>query len=438
VTELFKCHSPKQEQLIFSDSAETYAITGIQWAKTTSGAWWMKRHMLSHTDKSDNFIIAAPTYKILQQSTLPAFLRIMDGFGEYFAGSAEFRMKGGGICFMRTGTEPDSVVGITNVRAVWGDEAGKFSLYFYENLISRASFRQAPALFTSTPYTMNWLYKQVLKPYREGKLKDTLIINARSCDNPYFPMAEYEKRRLSMDPRRFNAIYNGEFEKMQGLVYNCFEEDLHLVKPHTLPVGTKYYAGVDWGTTHPFVISVRAITPGGDHFKVSEYYKTGHTLLDMIAIAERFKQTWDIQTFYCDPSQPGYIEEFNRHGLSAAPAVNDIRKGIDLQYGLMKSGKYKVFYDGTGLNKHFVDELEMYHYPEADDLGPDDADKEQVPVKQDDHAMDAERYVTIMTYHSGIKKLPHVPGLQKREETHEDRVKRLKRKIGSRKTEAWS
>lgn len=396
--------------------------------------------MFTHTEGSDNFIIAAPTYKIMQQSTLPAFLRIMDGFGEYFAGSAEFRMKGGGICFMRTGTEPDSVVGITNVRAVWGDEAGKFGLYFYENLVSRASFKRAPKLFTSTPYTMNWLYKQVLKPYREGKLKDTLIIQAKSCDNPYFPIAEYEKRKLLMDPRRFNAIYNGEFEKMQGLVYDCFDENIHLVQPFALPMGTKYYAGVDWGTTHPFVVSVRAITPGGDHYKVSEYYKTSHTLLDMIEVARRLKQTWDIQTFYCDPSQPGYIEEFNRHGLSAVGAVNDIRRGIDLHYGLMKEGKFKVFWDGKGLNKHFVDEIEMYHYPEADDLGPDDADKEQVPVKQDDHAMDAERYVTIMTYHSGVKKTPTVPGLKKREETNEQRIKRLTRQKsgGNRRTENWS
>lgn len=438
MSDTFNPHSEKQEQLIFSDHDETYAITGIQWAKTTSGAWWMKRHMFQYTDPTDNFIIAAPTYKILQQSTLPAFLRIMDGFGEYKAGPAEFHMKGGGICFMRTGTEPDSVVGITNVRAVWGDEAGKFSLYFYENLVSRASFKRAPKMFTSTPYTMNWLYKQVLKPYREGKLKDTLVVNAKSCDNPYFPMAEYEKRRRTMDPRRFNAIYNGEFEKMQGLVYNCFDEDIHLVQPFQLPIGTKYYAGVDWGTTHPFVVSVRAITPGGDHFQVSEYYKTGHTLIDMLEIAKRLKQVWDIQTFYCDPSQPGYIEEFNRAGLSAQGAVNDIRRGIDLHYGLMKEGRFKLFKDDKDLNKYTIDELELYHYPEADDLGPDDADKEQNPVKQDDHAMDAMRYVTIMTVHSSQKKAPHVPGLQKRAESNEERLKRLKRRNSYNKAENWS
>lgn len=431
----FECHSDKQEQLIFSEYDETYAITGIQWAKTTSGAWWLKRHMFGHTDPYDNFIIAAPTYKILQQSTLPAFLKIMDGLGEYKAGPAEFHMRGGGKCYMRTGTEPDSVVGITNVRAVWGDEAGKFSLYFWENLVARASFKRAPKLFTSTPYAMNWMFKNVLKPYRQGTLKDVLVIQAKSCDNPYFPMEEYERRKATMDPRRFNAMYNGEFEKMHGLVYDCFDEELHSCEPCELPFGTKFYAGVDWGTTHPFVIKVRGITPNNDHFSVSEFYQTGLTLLDMIQAAKRLKQVWDIQCFYCDPAQPGYIEEFNRHGCTAIAADNDIRRGIDLQYSLIKLGKFKFF---KGKNPKTLDEIETYHYGEPKDLGPDDKDIEQNPIKQDDHAMDADRYCTIMTYRSADKKPPHVPGLKPRNESNEQRIKRLKTGKNPRRTENWS
>lgn len=431
----FKCHSDKQEKLIFSEYDETYAITGIQWAKTTSGAWWMKRHMFTHTDPTDNFIIAAPTYKILEQSTLPAFLRIMDGFGEYKAGNAEFKMNGGGTCYMRTGTEPDSVVGITNVRAVWGDEAGKFSLYFWENLLARASFKRAPKMFTSTPYTMNWLHKLVLKPYKEGKRPNTLIIQAKSCDNPFFSMEEYEHRRKTMDQRRFNAMYNGEFEKMHGLVYDCFSDEKNVCPVMQLPIGTKYYAGVDWGTTHPFVITVRAITPTGAHYQVSEFYKTGFTLMDMIQVAQRLKQTWDIQMFYCDPAEPGYITEFNRHGIPAIGADNDIKRGIDLQYSLIKEGKFKVF---EGTSPFTLDEVDSYHYGEPKDLGPDDKDRESGPVDQDNHAMDTWRYVTNETYSIEDKKAPRVPGLERAQESNEARIRRLKKGSKSQSSEKWS
>ena len=36
------------------------------------------------------------------------------------------QIYGGGKVWCRTGTDPDSIVGITNVRAIWGDEAGLF------------------------------------------------------------------------------------------------------------------------------------------------------------------------------------------------------------------------------------------------------------------------------------------------------------------------
>jgi PBSX family phage terminase large subunit len=435
IEDSFRCHSDKQEQLIFSDNKITAAITGIQWAKTTSGAWWMKRKMFEYTSSDDNFLVTAPTYKILKQSTLPAFLKVMTGFGEMKYGDMEFHLYGGGKCYFRTGTEPDSVVGITNVRAVWGDEAGKYSLYFWENLQGRASFKNAPIMLTSTPYAMNWFYKEILKPYKEGKSQDILVIQAKSSDNPYFSVEEYERRKLTMDPRRFNAMYNGEFEKMHGLVYDCFDEATQIIEPIALPQGTKFYGGVDWGYTHPFVIVVRAITPAGEHYQVSEFYKAGLTVSDMIQVAQKFKSVWDIQVFYCDPAQPGHIEEFNRNKCSALPARNDIRKGIDLHYTAIKEHKYKIFKDSS---PHTIDEYNSYHYGEPKDLGPDDKDKEQLPVDQDNHAMDANRYVTIETFHTHPKKAPQVPN-QEREENNEQRIRRLKRGKSDRKrTEIWT
>ena len=73
---LVKAHSEKQERAIFSEKRIVIAATGIQFGKTTIGAVRTKIAMHRFTDKSDNFIIAAPTYKILSQATLPAFLQI--------------------------------------------------------------------------------------------------------------------------------------------------------------------------------------------------------------------------------------------------------------------------------------------------------------------------------------------------------------------------
>lgn len=433
---LFDAHSEKQFDVIASDDDITIAATGIQWGKTASGAMWFKRQLHTYTDPSDNFIITSPDYKTLQQSTLPPFLEAMKGYGTYNKSDAHFKLHRGGNVWVRTATHPDSVVGIPRVRAIWGDEAGKYSLYFWENIEGRAAPMNARILLTTSPYSLNWIWKDLIKPHMAGKRPDVRYIKANSSENPYFNREVFEKRRLTMDPRRFAMMYGGEFGRMSGLVYDCWDDALNIVKPFELPAGTRYFGGIDWGYTEPFVLVVRAITPDGRHYLVSEFYKSGMTISDMIQVAKQKKQTYGIVRFYCDPSQPGSIEEFNRNGLPAQGADNDIRRGVDLHYELIKTRKLKFF---EGAAPHTLDETETYHYPEAKDLKPDEDAKEQNPVGQDDHALDANRYVTIETYRHQIKQSPKTPEesqLKPKDQT--ERLAFLKRAQRIRESESWS
>jgi PBSX family phage terminase large subunit len=400
-------HSQKQEDAIFSDAKITALITGIQFGKSTAGALWLKRYLHTFTDQKDNFLVTAPTYKILNQATLPAFMQYMAGFGEADKQLACFKMHNGGTVWFRTSTDPDSVVGLTNVRAVWGDEAGKYSKYFWDNLQARASFRDCPILLTTSPYSLNWIYKELIK----GRPAHAKIIGAKSCENPYFPMEEWNRRKENMDPRRFSAIYGGEFERMQGLVYDCFTEENHVIEPFSLPVGTLYYAGIDWGFTDPFVLHIRAITPSGQHYVVGEFCKAMLTITDVVTICKQQREIFGIKTFYCDPSQPANILELNRAGCPAVGAVNDIRHGIDLQYELIRSGRFKMFKNAA---PNTLDEFESYHYPEPKELGIDQSSKDMLPVGQDDHCMDAMRYCTVMTQKAHCQRVPMVPSDEKK------------------------
>lgn len=433
---VFRPHSLKQERALKSTNRILMLGSGTQFGKTTVGGLRMKMKMHTHTAKGDNFIITAPTYKILNQSTLPSFLSFMEGYGTYNKKEDVFEMHGGGRAYCRTETDPDSIVGITNVRHIWGDEAGKYGLYFWENMQARADFLGCGIDLTTSPYAMNWIWREIIKPTKKGTRKDVDLIQASSWENPYHSLHKPEAReakRATMDTRRFNMIYGGEWGKMQGLVYDCWDDDENLIAPMQMPTGTKYVAGVDWGFTDPFVLKVRAITPEGMHYGVSETYKTGLTLSMQIEVAKQKHQVFGIKTFYCDPSQPGSIEEFNRNGLTALPADNDIRKGIDMHYELIKLRKYKEF---RGACPYSQDEREAYHYPEPEDLGPDDNQKEQLPVDQSNHTADVDRYITIMTYRSHMKRAPHAPSEEKKIETQEQRLARLKRRRSdSRHTE---
>jgi len=395
-----KPHSEKQDIGIFSDKPIVICATGIQWGKTTAGSLQMFRAMHRHTDETDNFLVVAPTYKIMQQSTLPEFLRVFEGCGSYQKGDAVFNMHGGGTCYFRTGTDADSIVGVTNVRLIWGDEAGKFSLYFWENMQARAAFRKAQIILTTSPYSLNWMYKEYIRPIMKdpGSMPNVELVMAASNENPYFPEDYFEEKKRTMDPRRFQMMFGGQWNRLQGLVYSCFNEEANVVEPMSFPPGTKFYAGIDWGTTHPFVMHIRAIFPDGLQYQVGEHYETGLTISDMVDIAiQKVKLYGKIELFYCDPSAPGYILEFCRAGLSAVGAENDIRTGIDRNVELIKSGRLSFF--GRGMCKHTIDEMEMYRWPDDDDTkGPNVDVKERNPVKQNDHAMDAMRYCSMALY----------------------------------------
>jgi len=404
-------HSEKQQRAIFSDKPIIIAATGIQFGKTTIGALRTKIAMHRFTQRDDAFIVAAPNYKIMSQATLPAFLKIMDGFGEYKEQKAEFHMYNGGICYMRTGTDPDSVVGITNVRHIWGDEAGKYSLYFHENLQARASFKEAPICYTTSPYTLNWVYKDYIRLRMKdpNSLEELELIQARSNENPYFPQKEYERKKASMDPRRFNMIYGGQFSKMEGLVYDNFNEELHICDPIIFGNDTRFIAGVDWGYTAPACIAVLALTPNDGVYLVTEFYKSGQTIGNLVDAAKRLEAIYGIERFYCDPASPANIAEFSKAGMTALPADNDIRPGVDALYELIQTDKFKVF---RGKAPHFIDEISLYHYATDEDIPENKDVKERGPVKQDDHAMDAVRYpvLALKQSHNFRKLSPKVPG----------------------------
>ena len=437
----FKPHSDKQERIIFSDADLTIAATGTQFGKSMSAALWFKRQIHLHTEPTDNFLLLAPTYPIMQQSALPYFLRAMDGYGVHNGSAREFRLHSGGTVYIRTETDPDSIVGVPNVRAYWLDEAGKARLYFWENLQARAASKGARGLLTTSPYSRNWLYRDFVKPKLAGLLEHVEMIQAASWENPYHTLHDPVKRkqmRDSMDPRRFDMIFGGEWGQMIGLVYDCWDDDLNYVDEFALPPGTKFYGGIDWGfNPDPLCIKVRAITPDGRHYGVSEFVKLGMTPSTIVEVAKQKRQVFNVGVFYCDPSQPGMIEELNRAGVPAVPADNDIIRGVGVHYDLIKTRRYKEF---KGACPHSAEEREMYHYPEAKDLKDDQDSKELKPVDKDNHCMDADRYISIMTNRSQTKLTPRSHDDKPREETQEDRLRRLRKgRIGqNRGAENWS
>lgn len=423
----FKPHSDKQEDAIFSTSRITLAATGIQWGKTSVGALRTKIKIHQYTAEDDAFIITAPTYKIMKQSTLPAFLKLMKGYGKYNKTDAQFEVYNGGIVYFRTETDPDSVVGITNVRHIWGDEAGKYSLYFWENLQGRAAFGECNIDLTTSPYSLNWIFKDLIRPHMKNPFssEEFKYIKASSMENPYFPLAEYERQRGKMDERRFRMMFGGEWERMEGLVYDCYEPKENICEWPSKGQGEKVFAGVDWGFTEPFAMCPIAIYPNGERKQLTEVKKARLTLNQIIDVCREKMTTFEIKHFFCGPDQPGYIQALNEAGIPASAADNAVKIGIAKVYEFIKSRKLQ-FVDGQCT--HTLDELETYHYPDPKDIRPDRDIKEDAPVKQNDHMLDALRYCIMSTLGSENARAPRQPGDAPTALTQQQRIARLHKK----------
>ena len=437
---IFEPHSEKQDLAIFNDKRITLCSTGIQWGKTTVGAVVIKILYHQFPGPGENFIVTAPNYKILNQATLPELKKVMKGLGEYKKGDAVFECFSGAKIFCRTSTDPDSIVGITNVRGIWGDEAGLYSYYFWVNILGRSRFKQCRIILTTSLYSYNWVCKDLIRQTERGLRDDVHVCQAESRENPSFPLDEYEKAKKTMTPARFAMMYGGRPSKMEGMVLDCFEESINVIPGMGLPNGTRVFAGIDWGFTQPFACIVVAMLPTPLPTKkfitVSEVFQTKLTDDDIINLLKPLAKVWGIERFYAGPDKPGSIKALNRAGLPCTAADNDVKAGVDLLYTLIEKAMLLFFEDSC---PNLLDEIENYHWPEPKDLKPDQDDKDPNPVKQDDHAIDALRYVMMSIARKSTNKssfkVPRL-GVKPNEETIEQKLRRLKNRK-NKQTEKW-
>lgn len=434
---VWRPHSDKQERALLSDKRFTVVSTGIQWGKSECGAIRMLRKCHEYTDPSDTFIITAPTFKIMEQATLPTFMEMVpQRFGQYKKADNVFKIRGGGTIYFRTGHIPDSVVGIRKCRHIWGDEAGLYSLYFWENLQGRAAPMQATIDLTTSPYSLNWVWKELIAPTQKGLRQDVELIQARSDENPYFPAEEYETRKKTMDPRRFRMMFGGEFGRPEGLVYDCYDEDANRITTDELPRDLRIFGGIDWGYTEPWALAVIGVDADGTHYLLHEIKRSRLAPSDIKDIVRQQQHVWQMEAFFAGPDQPGYIQELNTiPGVSVIGANNDISLGVGKVYSLIRQRKLKFL---GGKCRHTLDELETYRYPDIMDDKPEKGRRDVNPIGKDDHSLDALRY-GIVSIENYIKvKPPRRAGeAGQRQLSHRERLAAIMKPHQAGRTERW-
>ena len=283
---------------------------------------------------------------------------------------------------MRSTDDPNHLEGMTLLGA-WLDEAGQMKSQVWINIQARVAVNQGPVLMTTTPYAMNWLYKEIMKRAKEGD-KDYELITWASSENPAFPKDEFERAKATLPKAIFERRYLGLFTRLEGLVYPDYNEELHVVPPFTIPDNWKWHGGMDFGHTNPTAILAIVEDPVNHvYYVVDEFYEKEASLQKIAAWINKYP----FIKVFADRQSAHLISELQyQHGCrNVAPCDNNIDVGIIRLTQLLKDGKLKFV---RGKCPNTLDEMETYHYPPPNDDKPN-KDK---PVPMKNHAIDGLRY----------------------------------------------
>lgn len=392
-----------QRRALLSEKRIVACIAGLQSGKTTTGGVWLRKAISFNRDPEASFIVGAPTYRIMGSSTLPALMRFNSQLGHLNKTDMVFQLNHGPKVYLRSMDNEWSLEGITNTRGAWLDEGGLCSTQSFINLMGRCAPKQAPIFISTTPYNLhNFLYRDLYEPWKQGLRDDVEIIQWTSRDNPFFPLEEFERQRRILDSRMFALRYLGRFEKMAGLVYPDFDHG-NYVDPCTIEK-TKFHilAGVDWGTANSFAVAVRALSRDGKRdYQIAEHKQTGLTADEQVQVLRQICKRYSVDMAYGDSADPGMIALSQNKGVpmkGVEKGPGSVAYGVGLHAEIIRTKMYKLF---RGKCPETEREYETYSYESP----KDGKDLKDVPVKYNDHLMDANRYVTMETKHIRDKAL---------------------------------
>jgi len=227
---------------------------------------------------------------------------------------------------------------------------------------------------------------------------------------------------------RRERLYEGKWAAAEGLVYDTFDPSVHIYDQVTpfRGQGWNWYFSVDFGFTNPFVCQAWAEDRDGRIYLFREIYMTGKIVedhaKDILAMMNENKRYhgWKIpkpRAIICDSADPESIKVLEKHlGMACIPAYKDIAVGVEAVKSRLKvqaDGKPRLYICREALYRS-DSSLEIRKKPTCtrdeilgyvwDQRATTGASKE-LPLKVDDHGMDAMRY---MVAHMDTQPTPRI------------------------------
>lgn len=275
---------------------------------------------------------------------------------------------------------------------VWFDEEPPKDIY--DECKMRVLDRKGDIFGTMTPLKgLTYIYEEIyLNKYMNEQIK---YFTMEWKDNPFLDEKEIELMTTSMSDKSLASRRYGKFMENTGLVYEEFDENIHVIEPFDPPKDWYDKISIDPGLNNPLSAHFYCVDYDGNIYVIAEHYIKGKDIdYHAKAILDiAFQLDWHF-------NHSGKLEAIidsaaNQRTLASSKSVSELfyDKGIavntkvnkELFSGIARVKEYfaarpaKIFIFKNCVN--MIREIKSYWWGAGDN-----------PIKKDDHAMDELRY----------------------------------------------
>jgi hypothetical protein len=382
-------------------------------------------HLTALHNPDARFLIFRKTAVSLGSTTLVTWDKkvaadaLARGIVTWFGGSAReapgYRYSNGAKVDVAGMDKPEKIMS-AEYDMVFGDEATELTLNDWESVGTRLrngrlSWQQQMGACNPSAPT-HWIKQRCDR----GAAR---MLVSRHVDNPAYVDADgtptqvgaaYFAKLDALTGVRKLRLKDGIWAAAEGLIYDQFDEAVHIVDPFEIPYDWPRWITVDFGFTNPFVMQWWAEDPDGRLFLYREIYHSRRLVEDHARTARALmvypSGAWKEpkpRAVICDHDAEDRATLEKHLKLRTVAARKSVRAGIQAVGSRMKTagdGKPRIFIMRNVLverdqeldeaRKPACTQEEITGYVWATKPG---GTSPEAPVKQDDHGMDGMRYV---------------------------------------------
>ncbi len=344
----------------------------------------------SYSFNGGSFAICGKTVTSLRRNVITPLLPILRSYGficiekvsrsyidlTFLGNTNRFYLFGG-----KDEGSASLIQGMT-LSGVFLDEAALMPRSFVEQALARCSVSGSKMWFNCNPDNpAHWFYNEWIKKAKE---KHALYVHFTMDDNPSLSESLKERYKRLYSGTFYERFVLGKWTASQGVVYPMFSEKKHVYSGDVQC--EKYVISCDYGTVNPSSFGLWGLSDGV-WYRLKEYYYSSkregisRTDEEHYTALEQLAGDRDISKIIVDPSAASFIECIRRHGrFRVVKAENDVISGIRNVSTALGENRLR-FHESC---RDIIREFHLYSWNEKS--GTD------VPIKENDHAMDDMRY----------------------------------------------